>query len=51
MTDSLHVVTVGVENESAVVIRVVVRTQPWKSVVAATGREGGLMESIDKRTA
>ena len=50
MADGLDVVTVRVEHEGAVVVRVVVRPQPRRAIVLAAGRERRVIERIDRRS-
>ena len=47
MADSLDVVAVGIEHESAVVIRVIMRANAGRTVIAAARGYRGLMECID----
>ena len=50
VTDDLYVVAVGVQNERAVIIRMVVRTEARRAVVFAAGGDGRLMKSVHQRT-
>jgi hypothetical protein len=47
VADGLDVVAVGVEDKGAVIIRVVLRAQTGRAVVAPAGGKGGLVEGID----
>ncbi len=46
--DSFHVVPIGVENECGVVPRVIVRSQPWPSVVDPSRLDGCGVERINR---
>src|SRR5215510_3703396 len=48
VADRLDVVAVGIEHESAVVVGVIVRPQPRRAVVLATGGERRAMEGVDR---
>jgi hypothetical protein len=48
VADRLDVVAVQVEDESAVVVRMVLRPQAWRPIVPATGPQGGLVESAHR---
>lgn len=43
----LDVVAIRIENECAVVVRVVVETQARRPVVASTGLDGSAVEGVD----
>ena len=43
----LHIVAVGIEHERSVVARMVVRAQPGRAVVCASGRQRGAVEGVD----
>src|SRR5690349_3767099 len=47
MTNRLDIVTVGIKNKSAVIVRVVMRTQAGRSVVGAASGQCRAMECID----
>ena len=47
VTDSLDVVAIGIEHERAVVIFVIMRSQPRRAIISSAGRKRGLIESID----
>ncbi len=47
MAYRLDVVAVGVENERAVIVRMILRTQTGSAVVASAGRNRGLVKVID----
>lgn len=49
MEDGFDVVSVGIEQEGAVVVRVVFGAQPGRSVVFGAEREAGAMKSVDLR--
>src|SRR6202042_3545158 len=50
MAYRFDVVAVGVEDECAVVIRIVLRPQSGRAIVAASGGHGGLMKRVDLRS-
>ena len=47
MADGLDIVAVGVEHEGAVVIRVIMRAQSWRSVVLPARGDRGRVKGID----
>ena len=47
MADGFDIVAVGVEDEGAIVVRVIVRTQARPTIVLAAGGDGGGVEGID----
>ena len=47
MADGLDIVAVGIEDEGAVVVRVIMRPQARPAIVLAAGGKGGGMERID----
>ena len=49
VTHRLDVVSVRIEHERAVVVRVVVRPRTRRTVVLAAGRHRGLVERVDRR--
>jgi hypothetical protein len=47
VTDDFDIVTVGVKDERAVVIRMILGSQSRRAVVCSSGSEAGLMKDID----
>src|SRR5688572_15437467 len=45
----LDVVAVGIEDERAVVVRMIMRADPWRAVVPAACRERRAIERINRR--
>jgi hypothetical protein len=50
VADNFDVVAVGIEDECAVVIRMVLGSQSWCAVVSSSRSKGGLMKGIHQRT-
>lgn len=48
MTDRFNIVSIGIENEGAVIVGVIMRAKPGSAVVDAAGQNGGSMEFVDK---
>jgi hypothetical protein len=46
VADDFYIVAVGIEDEGAVVIRMILGSQSWRAVVFSSGSEGGLMKGI-----
>ena len=51
MTDRLNIVTIRVKNEGAIVVRMVLRAQPWCPIVTTTRRKGGVVKRVDQGSA
>ena len=48
MADSFDVVAVWITNESAVVVRVIDRPEPWRAVARAAGCERRRIEAVNR---
>src|SRR5258708_23587431 len=48
VTDSLDVVTVGIEHERAVIVGMIMRADAGRAIVAPACRDGGLVERVDR---
>jgi hypothetical protein len=49
VTDDFDVVSVRVEDEGAVIVRMIMGPEARRAVVFSSGREGGLMKCVDQR--
>ena len=48
VTNDFDVVAVRIEDEGAVVVRMIVRPQTRRAVIFSSGSEGGLMKSVNE---
>jgi hypothetical protein len=48
VTHNLDIVSVRVEDEGAVIIRMIMGSEARRAVVFSSGREGGLMKCVDQ---
>src|SRR5262249_38130588 len=51
MTDRLNIVAIRIKNEGAIVVRMVLRAQPWRPIVTTTRCKGGVIKRVDQGSA
>jgi hypothetical protein len=49
MADCLYAMTVGIQHEGGVIVSVMVRSQPWCAIVAASSGNSCHIKGVDRR--
>src|SRR5262245_19542652 len=51
MTDRLNIVTIRIQNEGAIVVRMILRAKTRRPIVPTTGLKGRVVKSVDQDSA